>query len=93
LACKIKYKESVVKDLKQIDKSQAKRILDKIDIDLSNNPGKHKPLTGDAFKDLNSYRVGNYRVIYRITEEVNVNNESETVLLILRIGHRKNVYD
>lgn len=93
MACKIKYKESVYKDLKHIDKKQAKRIMDKIDSDLSNNPGKHKPLTGNAFKDLNSYRVGDYRVIYRITEDTAENGEITRVILILKIAHRKDVYD
>ena len=81
---KIEYKASVAKDLKKIDKTQINKLLDKIDNDLANNPGKDKELTGE-FKGLFSYRIGNYRVIYTILE-------SKETILILRIGHRKEVY-
>ena len=84
LAYKISYKASVEKDLKKIDKSQISRILNKIDNDLANNPGKDKELTGE-FKGFYSYRVGDYRVIYTIFP-------STETILILRIGHRKEVY-
>ena len=81
---KIDYKASVTKDLKKIDKAQIQRLLNKIDNDLANNPGKDKELTG-RYKGLYSYRVGNYRVIYNILE-------AKKTILILRIGHRKEVY-
>ena len=81
---KIEYKASVAKDLKKIDKTQINKLLDKIDNDLANNPGKDKELTCE-FKGLYSYRIGNYRVIYTILE-------SKETILILRIGHRKEVY-
>lgn len=81
-ALKIKFKASVEKDLKKIDQKERTKILNKIKKELSNNPGKDKQLKGE-FKDLYSYRAGNYRVIYTIS-----NNE----ILILRIGHRKDVY-
>ncbi|MBC8527799.1 MAG: type II toxin-antitoxin system RelE/ParE family toxin [Candidatus Cloacimonetes bacterium] len=84
MAYKIEYKASVAKDLKKIDKTQINKLLDKIDNDLANNPGKDKELTGE-FKGLYSYRVGNYRVIYTILE-------SKETVLILRIGHKKEVY-
>jgi mRNA interferase RelE/StbE len=31
-------------------------------------------------------RIGNYRIIYRIEEE-------QLVILIIKIGHRRNIYD
>lgn len=81
---KIEYKASVAKDLKKIDKTQINKLLDKIDNDLANNQGKDQELT-DEFKGLYSYRIGNYRVIYTILG-------SKETILILRIGHRKEVY-
>ena len=81
---KISYKSSVEKDFQKIDRSQVIRILNKIENDLANNPGKDKELTG-TFKGLYSYRVGNYRIIYTILHKI------ETIL-ILRVGHRKEVY-
>ena len=84
MAYKISYKASVEKELKKNDKFQISRILNKIDNDLAINPGKDKELTGE-FKGLYSYRVGDYGVIYTIF------HSTETIL-ILRIGHRKEVY-
>ncbi len=78
----MQYKSSVYRDLKGLDKAAAKRILDAIDSELSENPEAGKPLTG-RFKGLYSYRVGDYRVIYSRTEDC---------VLILRIGHRSTVY-
>ena len=79
---KIEYKSSVVRDLKNLDKSAAKRILQQLETALSRNPNCDAPLTGQ-FKGLFKYRIGNYRIIYtKIRDGV----------LILRIGHRSRVY-
>ena len=78
----MQYKSSVYRDLKGLDKGVAKRILDAIDRELSENVEAGKPLTG-RFKGLYSYRIGEYRVIYSRTEDC---------VLILRIGHRSTVY-
>lgn len=82
MAYKIVYKASVERDLKRIAKTEAKRILNKIEKDLSNNPDKGEPLKG-SFQGLYRYRVGTYRVIYTKTVDG---------ILVLRIGHRKAVY-
>ena len=84
MAYKINYKESVFKDLKRIDKTQAKKILDKIDTELANKPGINKQLTKNL-SGLYSYRVNNYRVIYQLSHD-------NKTILILRISHRKDVY-
>jgi mRNA interferase RelE/StbE len=84
LTYKKTYKSSVEKDLRKIDKPQVIRILDKIENELAKNPGKDKELTGEL-KGLYSYRIGDYRVIYTILQK------RETIL-ILRIGHRKEIY-
>ncbi len=81
---KITYKSSLEKDLRKIDKPQVIRILDKIENEFAKNPGKDKELTGE-FKGLYSYRIGDYRVVYTILQK------RETIL-ILRIGHRKEIY-
>ncbi len=81
-ACRIAYKASVKRDLKQLDKASITRILDVIDTDLAHNPGKDKALKGQ-FAGLYSYRTGDWRVIYSILGDT---------LLILRIGHRREVY-
>jgi len=82
LAYKVMYKLSVSKDLKKIDKSIAKRILQRIEEDLGKNPNRGIPLSGQ-YKGLFKYRIGSYRVIYTKTREG---------IIVLRIGHRGKMY-
>jgi len=83
LPYKIEYKSSVARDLKKLDKSVAKFILQQLETSLSENPNSGLPLKGQ-FKGLFKYRIGDYRIIYtKIKEGV----------LILRIGHRSKVYE
>ncbi len=84
LAYNIKYKSSVIKDLNKLDKVKLKRLLNKIERELSNNPGKDKMLSGN-YKGLFSYRIGNYRVIYTVLK-------NKETILILKIGDRKDIY-
>lgn len=83
---KVLYKASVEKDWRAIDKSSQKRIINKIERELAKNPKElGKPLKGQ-YKGFWSYRIGEYRVIYKISEE-------EILILVLRVGHRKDVYN
>ena len=78
----IVYKKSVHRDLKKIKKTEAIKIIDQLEKDLSNKPDSYPVLKGQ-FAGLRKYRVGDYRIIYAIIEK-NV--------LVLRIGHRRNIY-
>ncbi len=82
MAYNILYKKSVQRDLKKLSKAEAHRILDQVEEGLSETPDTHPALKG-PFAGLRKYRVGDYRVIYAI-----LGND----VLILRIGHRKDVY-
>jgi mRNA interferase RelE/StbE len=82
MAAKIGYKASVKKDLKNLDKPASMRILEAIETDLAEHPGKDKALKGQ-FEGLFSYRVGDWRVIYSLVGET---------ILVLRIAHRKESY-
>ena len=82
MAYNITYKSSVRRDLKAIGKAEAHRILDQLEKDLSRAPDKCPALKG-AFEGLRKYRVGNYRVIFVMLGKD---------VLVLRIGHRKDVY-
>ena len=79
---KIVYKKSVHRDLKKLGKQEASDILDQIENDLSGHPASFPALKG-KFSGLRKYRVGDYRVIYVILE---------ADVVILRIGHRREVY-
>ena len=80
---KITFKKSVAKDLKQISQDQVKRILEKIETDLSSVPEQCPELKG-KFAGLRKYRVGDYRIIFAI-----IGNDT---VLIIRIKHRKESY-
>lgn len=76
------YKASVKRDLKKLSRSDARRVLDQIENELAADPKKCLSLKGQ-FTGLRKYRVGEYRVIFALTE---------TEVLILRVAHRKDVY-
>ena len=82
MAYNIFYKKSVQRDLKKLPKVEAHRVLNQVEEELSKNADTYPILKGQ-FAGLRKYRVGDYRVIYAILG----NN-----VLILRIGHRKEVY-
>ena len=79
---RILYKKSVQRDLKKLDKAQASHVLDQIEKDLVVHPDSFPTLKGQ-FAGLRKYRIGDYRVIYVILDDD---------VVILRIGHRREVY-
>ncbi|MDD5529375.1 MAG: type II toxin-antitoxin system RelE/ParE family toxin [bacterium] len=79
---KIFYKSSVEKDLRGISPQGRTRILEEIEDYLSKNLKEGKTLKG-KFKELRSLRVGDYRIIYTLIKEG---------VLILKVGHRREVY-
>lgn len=66
------------------DNEDKKRIIKKLR-ELENNPELGKPLTG-KLAGLWSLRFGKFRALYQI-------RRGELLILILKLGHRKNVYD
>jgi len=81
LAYKITFKGSVLKDLRNIDKKGAEKILNHIEKDLAEKATAYPVLTG-KFAGLRKYRTGDYRVIFSIMDDTG---------LILRIRHRREV--
>ena len=82
MAYRIVYKKSVQRDLKKLGKNRAAHVLDQIEKDLIEQPDLFPTLKG-PFAGLRKDRIGDYRVIYVILDEG---------VLILRIGHRREVY-
>lgn len=83
---KIEYVESIKEDLASISKANRKQIRKAIEKKLGTNPIEFgKPLQY-SLKGLRRLRVGDYRVIFKIEEE-------EDIVLIVKIGHRRDVYE
>ena len=86
MAYSVKWQEKAIEDLKKIDKQTAKGIFERVTTFLSQDPiSLGKPLKG-MFKGLFRYRYGGYRIIYAL-------DRKEKNILVLRIGHRKNIYN
>jgi mRNA interferase RelE/StbE len=83
----LRFLGRAVDDLSRIDRARQKIIKEKLLI-LAEDPealkNNIKRLKGDL-EDLYRLRVGRYRIIFR-------KNGKELVILIVRIGHRKDVY-
>ncbi len=82
MAYKIRYKKSVAKDLKSIERKEKKRILNKIENTLSKKPNQY-PRLKRRFAGLRKLRIGNYRVIFSLLDDE---------IWILRIGHKSEIY-
>jgi mRNA interferase RelE/StbE len=80
----IEFVKQAAKQLKSLSNEEQQRIKIKIDV-LANDPrldGVVK-LTGED--NLYRIRVGNYRIIYCI-------QDNQLLILVLKIGHRRDVY-
>ncbi len=79
----IQIKQSAAKALKKLPKADRLNLTAAID-QLAINPGVGSVLKGE-FQGLRRIRVGQYRVVYEI-------NDGELIVLVIRIGHRREVY-
>ncbi|UCB33420.1 ParE toxin of type II toxin-antitoxin system, parDE (plasmid) [Duffyella gerundensis] len=84
----ISYSERALKSLRKIDKQNARRIVDFMDlrVAVAADPRQSgKPLKGEL-GEFWRYRVGDYRILCEIGDD-------ELVILAATIGHRREVYD
>lgn len=73
------------KDLKKLPTSIRKRIVQAaIQLEANRYPQQFKPLMGKEIAQFR-LRVGDYRILYDVYEE-------SKIVLILRIGHRRDIY-
>jgi mRNA interferase RelE/StbE len=80
----IEFKRSAAKALEKIPRSDRRKIRDRID-SLAENPPDPVTTKMKGDNPFHKVRVGDYRIVYEI-------QESLLVILVLKIGHRKNVY-
>ena len=86
MAYKVKWENTAIEILDELDNSIRERIIVFFDkVSIKENPrSSGKPLTG-TLKGLWRYRVGDYRIIADIQNDI-------LVVLILYIAHRSVVY-
>ncbi len=82
----IEYVESVKHDLRSISKGDKQKIRKAIESKLVNNPIEYGRPLQYSLKGLRRLRVGDFRVIFQIDVKANV-------VLIVKIGHRREIYD
>lgn len=81
----IRLLDEAVEELRSIDRSVAKRIMQRVEWLAENfDVVSREALTG-RFADLLKLRVGDYRVLYEVLE-------AEQLIVIHVIGHRRDIY-
>lgn len=81
---KIEILRSAAKSLKKIPEPDRKRISKKID-ELAEQLPIHEESKMKGNNPFHKIRVGDYRIIYEIQDEI-------LVILVVKIGHRKDIY-
>jgi mRNA interferase RelE/StbE len=79
----ISVKQSAIKALSRIDLAQRTRLIEAID-KLKTNPTAGSVLKGEFF-GLRRIRIGDYRIVYEV-------QNSQLVILVVRVAHRREVY-
>lgn len=80
----VKLSKEAEKDLKKLDNKARKQVVAKLE-ELKQDP-RHNAKTLKRDPNTWSRRVGDYRILYEI-------NKKEVVVTVIRVGHRKEVYD
>ena len=88
MAWRIEFERAAAREVSKLDPQTAERILrflrDRVaPLDDARSIGQ--ALRGGRFGEFWRYRVGDFRVVVRI-------EDAEALILVLRIGHRRDVY-
>ncbi len=79
----IEFVASAARDYARLEAALSSRILKALEA-IAREPLSGKPLQG-PYRDLRSYRVGEHRIVYRADARARL-------VVIYRIGHRRDVY-
>ena len=80
----VEFRPAVLKSMKRLPKKELRKIKNKIDGLAENlpDPATTKMKGNNPFHKV---RTGNYRIVYQILE-------NRLVILVVKVGHRKEVY-
>lgn len=84
MAYRVTYVASAAKALRKLDRQTARRILEALNA-LSDDPRPPGCIKLQGGEGELRIRIGDYRVVYDVVDD-------ELVVLILRVGHRREVY-
>jgi mRNA interferase RelE/StbE len=88
MAWRIELSERADRELTKLDSQHSKRILkflkDRV-AKLDDPRSLGKALQGSRFGELWRYRVGDFRIICKIEDQ-------KVIVVVIRIGHRKEIY-
>ena len=85
MSWKIQFTAKAEKQLAKLDQPTAKKLYQFLTQKVVNSPyDLGKPLSANL-KGLWRYRIGNYRIIVE-------HHQDELVVLVLKLGHRKEIY-
>jgi mRNA interferase RelE/StbE len=86
MSYQVEFEAEAIDDLDRMDATIRQRLLRKINwLGLNFEEVSHQGLS-DNLSGSYKLRVGDYRVIYLI-------NSEEALLVVLRVGHRSEIYD
>jgi len=81
---RVEFKPSAAKSVRKLDAGTQRRVIARAEA-LAENPRPPGAEKLEGMRDLYRIRVGDYRVIYQVADEV-------LLVLVVRVGHRGDVY-
>jgi mRNA interferase RelE/StbE len=85
MAWSVEIERRCLRELKKLDRLVLRHALEVIDNVIAVNPYAGKALSG-RYRGLYSYRFSSYRIVYELRKQ-------RLVIVILRVSHRKDVYE
>lgn len=84
---KLQYSKGFINQIKKMDPFVQKNIMNWLEVNIqnTNNAGKHGKALKGNLKGTWRYRIGNYRVICLI-------EDGKLIVLTLGVGHRNKIY-
>lgn len=84
MSWKLLYSPEAARAIRKLDPPVRRRVRAALET-LAEDPWRGKPLQL-TLQGLRSWRTGDYRIVYRVEAE-------RVVVMILAVGHRREVYD
>ena len=83
------YTKNARKELRKLESKASRKIVEKVAFYCSQNkPLKYSKKLKPPFADLYRFKVGDYRVVFEFDNKGNI-----FLLTVLKVGHRKDVYE